>query len=580
MGTTTIRDARSKGGLDLDQVHAGDCLDLLPRLADGSVDLAFADPPFNIGYQYDVYRDRQERKAYLDWSRAWMAEVHRTLKDSGTFWLAIGDEYAAELKLIAQDELGFHCRSWVIWYYTFGVNCVRAFTRSHTHLLHFVKDPHEFTFNAGNPAVRVLSARQLVYADGRANPQGRLPDNTWIYRPQDAPTAFAPDHDIWYFSRVAGTFAEREGYHGCQMPEQLLARIIRVSSRPGELVLDPFAGSGTTLVAAKKLARRFVGCELSANYARRVKQRLDGVHVGDPLEGPADPRTSAPNTKRGRSNVRVRNGQPVPMMDETTRQGLLAAFRRFQHHGSSDLLLCDPDVNAEFVAACKEQGLKGSPYYWNRLLLRIRKAGQLPKSSERADGPARRRIRRSFREMDAYSFASEVAMRLMEIDYGKRIDEILCSPEHATEFDRLAAEYAPGYASVDYRWAALAIRKRARAARSLAQTAFRDWQQPSSKQLPEPIELDQACSDEWTAPGVYILESGGEPVYVGEAGDLRLRIETAHQRESWRQLGVDHVRGLPSARYLADRPDARHGLQSALAQAMRTPLNTALLISK
>ncbi len=216
------------------------------------------------------------------------------VKPTGTFWLAIGDEYAAELKMIAQDELGLTCRSWVIWYYTFGVNCVRGFSRSHTHLFHFVKNSEHFTFNSENPLIRVLSARQMVYADNRANPKGRLPDNTWILRPQDAPpSSFAPMHDTWYFARVAGTFKEREGFHGCQMPEQLLGRIIRVSSNPGELVLDPFVGSGTTLATAKKLGRQWLGFELSHDYVKRATERVETTVVGDPLDGPDDPWHSA-----------------------------------------------------------------------------------------------------------------------------------------------------------------------------------------------------------------------------------------------------------------------------------------------
>ena len=124
-----------------------------------------------------------------------------------------------------------------------------------------VKDPEHFTFNV--EAIRVPSARQLVYADRRANPAGRLPDDTWILRPQDLPEGFQPDDDTWYFPRVCGTFKERAGWHGCQMPEQLLGRIIRACSNEDDLVLDPFAGSGTTLAVAKKLGRRFVGFELS-----------------------------------------------------------------------------------------------------------------------------------------------------------------------------------------------------------------------------------------------------------------------------------------------------------------------------
>src|SRR5262249_20416494 len=149
------------------------------------------------------------------------------------------------------------------------------FSRSHAHLFYFVKDARQFTFN--ETEVRVPSARQLVYADARANPAGRLPDDTWILRPQDVRDGFAPDQDTWYFPRVAGTFKERAGFHGCQMPEQLLGRIVRGCSNPGDVVLDPFAGSGTTLVVAKKLGRNWLGFELSEDYARRASSRVDAV---------------------------------------------------------------------------------------------------------------------------------------------------------------------------------------------------------------------------------------------------------------------------------------------------------------
>jgi site-specific DNA-methyltransferase (adenine-specific) len=295
-----------------------DCMEAMAALPEGSVDLVFADPPFNIGYDYDVYDDKQDRQAYLDWSKKWIAAVHRVLKPTGTFWLAIGDEYAAELKLIAQGELsqhggagipacqtgknacptGFQCRSWVVWYYTFGVNCKYKFSRSHAHLFHFIKDPKQFTFN--DTTIRVPSARQLVYADGRANPAGRLPDDTWILRPQDLVDGFTPDEDTWYFPRVAGTFKERAGFHGCQMPEQLLGRIVRACSNAGELVLDPFSGSATTLAVAKKLGRRWLGFDLSEEYVQRGLARLEKIAEGDSLDGAAEPLVSAPATAEGK----------------------------------------------------------------------------------------------------------------------------------------------------------------------------------------------------------------------------------------------------------------------------------------
>lgn len=289
------------------KIHLGDCIAGMSELEDGCVDLVFADPPFNIGYKYDKYDDRLEYDKYLDWSGEWMSQVHRVLKEDGTFWLAIGDEYAAELKIEAR-KAGFGTRSWVIWYYTFGVNCKLKFTRSHAHLFYFIKNEKKFTFN--RHAIAVPSARQLVYGDSRANPAGRTPDDTWILRPQDLPEGFNEDEDTWYFPRVNGTFKERAGFHGCQMPEQLLGRIIRACSNEQELVLDPFSGSASTLIVAKKLGRRFIGYEMSEDYVRRGTERLASVDVGDKLEGSETPAISAPATgAKGATTLEERNAR-------------------------------------------------------------------------------------------------------------------------------------------------------------------------------------------------------------------------------------------------------------------------------
>ena len=294
--------------MPLNTIVAGDCIAGMRDLPAGCVDLAFADPPFNIGYEYDIYRDRLACEQYLAWSRDWISGVYHALKPEGAFWLAIGDEYAAELKVLSR-EVGFHLRSWVIWYYTFGVNCRRKFSRSHAHLFYFVKDQERFTFLDEELENRIPSARQLVYNDKRSNPAGRLPDDTWIIppgeseredtwtlRPQDLEGCFQTAEDTWYFPRVAGTFKERAGFHGCQMPEQLLGRIIRACSNENEIVFDPFSGSSTTIAVAKKLGRRFFSCELSPQYVEMGMKRLDGIEVGDRLEGAEEPRVSAPST--------------------------------------------------------------------------------------------------------------------------------------------------------------------------------------------------------------------------------------------------------------------------------------------
>ena len=257
-------------------VWVGDCLVLLERLPAETVDLVFADPPFNIGYSYDVYCDRQEKATYLAWTERWLAAVRRVLKPSASLFVAIGDEYAAEMK-IRLDNLGLTMRNWIIWHYTFGVNCKRKFNRSHAHIFYYVVNPEQFTFNADQ--VRVPSARLTKYADRRANPEGKLPDDTWVLWPQETDCHFQPDSDTWAVSRVCGTFRERTR-HPCQMPEAILERIIRVASHPDDLVLDPFAGSGTTLVVAKRLRRRYLGIELSEAYAHAIRERLTTVQLG------------------------------------------------------------------------------------------------------------------------------------------------------------------------------------------------------------------------------------------------------------------------------------------------------------
>lgn len=255
--------------------ECGDCVKKMKDIEKGSVDLLFVDPPWNINYKYDIYEDNKSVDEYLQWTRSWGEAALSLLKPNGTFWLAIGDEFAADLKVLFQREFRLSCRSWVIWYYTFGVNCGKKFSRSHTHLLQFVVNPDQFTFNVD--AISVPSARQRIYKDKRANPKGRLPDDTWILRPQELTDGFDPVDDTWHVPRVCGTFKERAKFHGCQMPELVLERIIKVSTNVGDIVLDPMAGTGTTLAVAKRLDRKYIGFELSETYHNLALKRLDAI---------------------------------------------------------------------------------------------------------------------------------------------------------------------------------------------------------------------------------------------------------------------------------------------------------------
>lgn len=261
--------------MKLDQVLLGDSVRFLRswvvKKQKPFADLIFADPPFNIGYEYDTYRDDLPKETYLAWCREWIDLCAQMLKETGSMFLAIGDEYAAEMKILL-DGAGLHLRNWIIWHYTFGVACKNKFSRSHAHILYYSKSKDKFTFNSD--AVKVRSARQEVYRDKRAERGGKNPDDLWVLRPQADNRFFQSNEDTWFFSRVCGTFKER-GEHPCQMPLAIMERIILAASNKEDVVFDPFAGSGSTLVAAKKHKRRFLGIEMSKDYHAAITKRLN-----------------------------------------------------------------------------------------------------------------------------------------------------------------------------------------------------------------------------------------------------------------------------------------------------------------
>jgi len=518
--------------MEMNRLYKKDCVAGMRSLPKDSVDLCFADPPFNIGYDYDVYEDQLAADEYLNWTRQWGAALVRALKPNGTFWLAIGDDFAGELKTIFQRELKLTCRNWVIWYYTFGVNCKMKFSRSHTHLLYFVKNPKEFTFNAD--PIRVPSARQLVYADARADSKGRLPDDTWILRPQDLPGGFQPEEDTWYFPRVCGTFKERAGWHGCQMPEQLLGRIIKACSNPNEVVLDPFGGSGTTLVVAKKLGRRFIGFELSDNYAKQIQSRLRAVSVGDALAGAEEPKVSAPATSRGKRRCDDKVIAPTPAITRTSpdevNRGVVEAFFVARDGFPVDRVIADPDMNGRFTEICTRLGLPGKATEWNHRLMNLRKAGYfkgLPRSNVT-------RFPLEEAEFEKYKFACEIAMEKFR-DAGTPLDHVLCDPLLAKQFDACVLSMIPEQlSSLKIRWFALRLRKRtAIYKKAVAKLKKHYVEMPRS--FDSPFDLAARAPDK---PGLYWLR-GENPLYVGETPNLRERLEVQFSSNSFDFWGTD-----------------------------------------
>lgn len=236
------------------EVIHGNCIEMMERMEPESVDLVFADPPFNQRMKYDGSEDAMTHDEYVDFACAWCEQAEWVLRPGGSFWIAIHDEWVVQYAGWLCDR-GRKLRNWITWSYGFGQHLESKFGRSKRHLLYYVKPGGEHTWNPD--AIRIPSLRQTKYNDKRANPKGRVPG------------------DVWEFPIVCGNRKERVHWHPCQMPEALLERVILACSNEGDTVLDPFAGSGTTLVVAERLGRKAIGIEKSAKYCDGIRERLE-----------------------------------------------------------------------------------------------------------------------------------------------------------------------------------------------------------------------------------------------------------------------------------------------------------------
>ena len=230
-----------------------------PAVSD--VKLIFADPPYNEAIAYGShYDDDLEPEVYREKAGYWFECFYRALAPDGSLWLLINHEWAWALCSDAIDA-GFHLRQWLTWYESFGVNCTGKFNRCSRALLWLVKDPKHFVFNPQDVTRR--SDRQEIYKDKRANPDGKLWDDVWGINPP--------------IPRLTGTCKERIPEFPTQLPLALLRPIVACASNPGDLVVDPFSGSGTTGHACIELGRRFVGIELSPEFVELSRLRLAAV---------------------------------------------------------------------------------------------------------------------------------------------------------------------------------------------------------------------------------------------------------------------------------------------------------------
>lgn len=261
-------------------VHVGDCRQVLPTLPEvkaAAFDLIFADPPFNWNRAYDQWDDALPEDDYLRFTYDWIDLCHAALRPGGSFWINIPDDWAAEIVVHLKRTRGMTLQNWCVWHYRFGQNATGRFISSKVHALYFIKPGAKHTWNAAE--ILEPSDRLSIYGDPRT-----------LEKRDGMPPGHRLPMDVWYgkyWGRVQGNNKERRGYHDNQLPEVYLARVIRACSNPGDLVLDPFLGSGTTGVVAHNLKRRFVGVEFSIENAKRAVDRIIKGPVRS-LDAPAE----------------------------------------------------------------------------------------------------------------------------------------------------------------------------------------------------------------------------------------------------------------------------------------------------
>lgn len=257
-------------------VRIGDCREKLlefDEVKNAEVDLIFADPPFNWARDYDRHETGEawddaamSRSEYLSFTEEWLNICAGALKPTGSMWVNIPDDSAAEI-VVHLKKIGLHMVNWCVWHYRFGQNTTGRFINSKVHALYFSKDPYRRTWNP-DPILEV-SDRRAIYGDPRTES-----------KKDGMPAGMRVPMDVWYgkfWGRIQGNNKERRHKHDNQLPEVYLHRVIACSSNPGDTVLDPFLGSGTTGVIAHAMGRHFIGTEFSKANAEMAFQRvIDG----------------------------------------------------------------------------------------------------------------------------------------------------------------------------------------------------------------------------------------------------------------------------------------------------------------
>lgn len=247
--------------IDDHKLILGDVLEVLgSEIQDNSIDLIFADPPYNIGKDFNGFKDKWEfEKDYLEWSYTWLNLCVKKLKHNGSLYLMASTQSMPYFDLYLRERLTILSR--IVWYYdSSGVQSKKFYGSLYEPILYCVKDKRNYTFNSSDILVEAKTGSVRKLIDYRkATPS--------VYNSKKVPG------NVWEFPRVRYRMPEYEE-HPTQKPTSLLERIIKASSNEGDVVLDIFSGTFTTSFVAKQLNRKSIGLELQEKYLQIGLRRL------------------------------------------------------------------------------------------------------------------------------------------------------------------------------------------------------------------------------------------------------------------------------------------------------------------
>lgn len=266
MGFSNIIDQIGSPAFSTDDlaIFQVDCLDALARIPSGVIDLTITSPPYNIGKEYEAPLPLED---YIAWSASWLRGVSRAISQRGAFWLNLGyvpvekRAKAMPLTYLLWDLVPMHFLQEIVWNYGAGVACRHMFSPRNEKFMWFVSDQQSYTFNLDSvrdPDVKYPN--QKKNGKLKCNPLGKNPT------------------DVWNFPKVtSGTdrSSKERTSHPAQFPEAVIERIILACSNEGDVILDPFSGSGTTACVARRLRRKAIGFELRPDYVHLARQRIE-----------------------------------------------------------------------------------------------------------------------------------------------------------------------------------------------------------------------------------------------------------------------------------------------------------------